>query len=353
MASRSWRAEVIFENPFGVCLSNLPTDIYLPSAHVYGNPKGWATTQFVAEDGTRVNPGRNRIAHDYTVSYLKQTIDLVRRTYNLSEDTEVSISRFGSPGSGNSEGYLFTGYNKDNVASNADSVVPEILTRMDTGEHMFQADFRQEIGGTYFDRTVNFNYDGETQTFYNLQDVINFWAVYLNVEPSEFETTYIHTDENDVSTTYSNDEIANSPWPGFGCNTEKRTTIVNLEDNTSSTISVEFDFSPRLNPSEIPVTIIDGDPPLTELGNGDGSIVISDNGNISMSNDGGTFFMNEYGNAGFFANNDVSLTANTQVQLGAGSTSLDVNNTFTFRDDTGVASLTAAEINRLKELLGE
>ena len=92
MASQPWRAEVIFENPFGVCVSDLHTNIYLPSAHVYGNPKGWATTQFVAEDGTRTASGRNKIAYDYTVSYLKQTIDLVRRTYNLSEDIAVSLS---------------------------------------------------------------------------------------------------------------------------------------------------------------------------------------------------------------------------------------------------------------------
>ena len=89
------------------------------------------------------------------------------------------------------------------------------------------------------------------------------------------------------------------------------------------------------------------------LENGDGSVTVSDNGNITMLNDGGTFFLNEFGNAGFFANGDASLTANTQVQLGVGGTTFDVNNTFTFRDDTGVASLTAAEINRLKELLGE
>ena len=60
--------------------------------------------------------------------------------------------------------------------------------------------------------------------------------------------------------------------------------------------------------------------------NGDGSVTIHDNGNIIMSNDGGTFFLNEFGNVGFYANNDASLTANAQVQLGVGGTSVTVEN---------------------------
>ena len=110
--SQPWRAEVVFGNPFGVCLDFLPTNSYLPGAYVYGNVNGLATTQLVAEDGTLTTNGRKRSAHDYTVDYLKQAIDLVRRTYNLSEDTVVHITRFNS-GSGNSKGHLFTNYSKN------------------------------------------------------------------------------------------------------------------------------------------------------------------------------------------------------------------------------------------------
>ena len=86
--------------------------------------------------------------------------------------------------------------------------------------------------------------------------------------------------------------------------------------------------------------------------NGDGAVTIHDNGNIIMSNDGGTFFLNEFGNVGFYANNDASLTANTQVQLGVGGTSVTVeNDCFTFRDGTGNVELTADDLTRLKALL--
>ena len=51
---------------------------------MYGR-SGLATLQLVAEDGTRTAGGSNRSAHDYTVNFLKQAIDLVRHTYNLPE----------------------------------------------------------------------------------------------------------------------------------------------------------------------------------------------------------------------------------------------------------------------------
>ena len=102
------------------------------------------------------------------------------------------------------------------------------------------------------------------------------------------------------------------------------------------------------------MTIIDGDPVVsgTMLENGGGSVTVSDNGNISMLNDGGTFFLNEFGNVGFYAAGDASLTAESQVQLGSGGTTFNVDsNGLNMRDSTGTVSFTADELSRLKDLL--
>ena len=89
-----------------------------------------------------------------------------------------------------------------------------------------------------------------------------------------------------------------------------------------------------------------------ELLSNNASITVADNGNINMSNDGGAFFLNEFGNVGFYANGDASLTSDNQVQLGVGQNSVTVENgSLTIRDETGSATLTAEQINRLKETL--
>ena len=69
-----------------------------------------------------------------------------------------------------------------------------------------------------------------------------------------------------------------------------------------------------------------------------------------MSNDGGSFFLNEFGNAGFYASGDASLTADNQVQLGVGGTTLTIGSDgFTFRDSTGTVSFTADELSIIKD----
>ena len=87
---------------------------------------------------------------------------------------------------------------------------------------------------------------------------------------------------------------------------------------------------------------------MTESLNVNGNLTVT--GTISMSNDGGSFFLNEFGNAGLYASGDVSLTADNQVQLGVGGTSITVeNDMFIFRTSTDSVELSIDELSRLKE----
>ena len=77
---------------------------------------------------------------------------------------------------------------------------------------------------------------------------------------------------------------------------------------------------------------------------------LSVSGSLNISNDTGTFFMNEFGNAGIYAHGDASPTADNQVQLGVGGTSITVeNDMFIFRTSTDSVELSIDELSRLKE----
>ena len=210
------------------------------------------------------------------------------------------------------------------------------------GDYLFRTSFRQRIEGVWIDRTVGLQHTGDTIEIHNVTDLENYYASAMGMD-----TAFV------VNGLGGND--ADAVAAGVGCSDQYLDiTIFNVDNPVASTITVEPDFQGL--PSSSSITIIDGDPVVsgTMLENGDGSVTVSDNGNISMLNDGGTFFLNEFGNVGFFANGDASLTANTQVQLGSGGTTFNVDsNGLNMRDSTGTVSFTADELSRLKELLGE
>ena len=100
----------------------------------------------------------------------------------------------------------------------------------------------------------------------------------------------------------------------------------------------------------------------TRLENGSGVIEIEDSGNINMRNDGGVFYLNEYYNAGFFAEGDVSLTADQTVMIAAGSARAQIlsigSHGFYFRQDGNIAPdgtshvvLTMDDLRKLKALI--
>ena len=208
----------------------------------------------------------------------------------------------------------------------------------DVGHYpLFTADWDIEIDGIMVTRNVELNYTGERVELYTIDDLINFFALFFGITYEEVYEYITHEPGN----------------PSLGCETYIRATVFDI-DGPGGTIEVDIDFTGGSIPGDVTVTTIDGDPVVfnTMLENGDGSVNISDSGNITMLNDGGTFFLNEFGNVGFYANGDASLTADNQVQLGVGQNSVTVENgSLTIRDETGSATLTAEDINNLKDLL--
>ena len=88
------------------------------------------------------------------------------------------------------------------------------------------------------------------------------------------------------------DASQNTPQyePSLDCETYIKATIVDV-DGPAGPVEIDIDFTGGSIPGDVTVTVVDGDPivPTTMIENGDGSVTISDNGNILMLNDGGTF----------------------------------------------------------------
>ena len=241
---------------------------------------------------------------------------------------------------------------------------PIPIVTFEDGDAILAAEFRQMQSGVWTDRSIRVEHSGPALSIYTIQEFKDFLINELGVSDEELDISgeeSIGGEINFVPRTGLDDDIPEPPegfyyweeawqyWPGANCPTSLELEIVDLSYDVSSTILIEPDYVPVPGPST--VTVIDGNPG-NRIENEDGAVTIHDNGNIIMSNDGGTFFLNEFGNVGFYANNDASLSANTHVQLGVGGTSVTVeNNCFTFRDGTGNVELTADDLTRLKALL--
>ena len=329
----SYVVKVELMNPLGVCLEN----------------PGRALTERRFGHRCLVYETDSITGFDITVGnwYVDETDslaqDYIRRVYNLPDDTGVSATSSWGIEHANIPGDLDKAFSTEAEAleyvdtlGNPNPIITLPLDG-DPERPLFTTWWREEIDGIMVTRNVELRYTGEQVAIYTINDLINFLALFFGVTPEE------------VPVRRAADGI---PAQSLDCETYLKATIVDV-DGPAGPIEIDIDFTGS-SIGDVTVTTIDGDPivPNTMIENGDGAVTIHDNGNIIMSNDGGTFFLNEFGNVGFYANNDASLTANAQVQLGVGGTSITVeNDCFTFRDGTGNVELTADELTRLKALL--
>ena len=343
----TWIVSTEVINPFGIRLGELNPEDYKPYVRTFTS-SALMTVEFETYHGTNVG-GRER--HTYWIRIVLEDIirDYIRRVYNLSYDTEIT-QRFGLDwrviyhDETSTAGYP-TPPQKTTFVSKAEALEfvdtlgnPEPLMVMSNNFTLVDANWQQEIDGETVNRSIKLTYTGDDVNLYTISDLINFLAVFFEVSQSRVLSA-IEYDNN------LRPIITSSPYI--------KATVIDVEGPTDN-IEVDIDFDGSSIPSDVTVTVVDGDPIVstTMLENGDGTITISDNGNINMRNDGGTFFLNEFGNVGFYANGDASLTANTQVQLGVGGTTITIeNDCFTFRDSTGNVEYTADELSRLKNLL--
>ena len=154
-------------------------------------------------------------------------------------------------------------------------------------EPLFTGSWREAVDGIFIDRRVELFYTGDEVELYTINDLVNFLALFFEVTPEEILDESYYTDR-DGQTTLDN-------APSLDCETYIKATITQ-DYFPAGPIEVDIDFTgssiPATTDVDITITHV-GNPvvPTTLLENGDGSLVISDNGNINMSNDGGSFYL--------------------------------------------------------------
>ena len=342
----SYAVHVEVINPYGICLGDELTRVRF-------NP--FASLSINLYDHTflfRNYQGIGNLYDFYWSHFWRMDIDTLitdyfTQTYNIT-DTRRSFlwsSVFRSV-STRSENHQRNFHTKAEALEYVDTLGnPEPIVAISNGDNVFTATWEEQIDGIWIERSGALEYTGDGVTLYTINDLRDFLVLFFGVTSEEIPiedgvTTYEETLGDDAR-----------PVPEINCEPYLKATIIDI-DGPDEAVEINIDFDGSSVPGDVIVTVIDGDPPATELENGAGSITISDNGNILMLNDGGTFFLNEFGNVGFYANGDASLTADSQVQLGVGQNSVTVENgSLTIRDSSGSATLTAAELNSLKDLL--
>ena len=364
----TWIVDTEIINPWGLCLGeNVPNTNYKPYATVNFNS---ATSGISSYQGLRDTSSRPVQTHSLGLNFQWLISDYVRRTYDLAE-TDLAHTR-GSwrVGGNNSAGETLEFDTEEEARAYADNLgPPPAMLTLEDGDLISEVQVEQYIDGVRIGRDIEIRHSGDTVVFYVFRDWVNYLATLLELDGSDYIdnemlNSYTYRPDDWVN---SNDDIRsgggfmdwqNNPqnfydyYPGDDCTPSRRIKIIELNGGLEEVIEVGLDYTPIPAPTDVTITVVDGDPPATMLENGPGSVTIHDNGNIVMLNDGGTFFLNEFGNVGFYANGDASLTADNQVQLGVGQNSVTVENgSLTIRDETGSATLTAEDINRLKETL--
>ena len=333
-------------NPAGICLEFSGGEDYTPyvSRITSRSSDDRLWVGFTSYHGTNASDGNAYWVHNFTVRIEDLVKDHIRRAYNLSDDIEI-VAEFDSSAWRRSSITEVRGTQQTfeteaealeyvDTLGNPESVLT-IPHRIYTD--LVRATWRQEIDGVFINRSTELNYTGDLVELYTINDVINFFALFFEVTPEDVIVEH-HSP-------------VGADRPSVDCEPYIKATVVDI-DGPGDTVEIDIDFTGGSIPGDVTVTVVDGDPPLTELENGAGSVTISDAGNINMRNDGGTFFLNEFGNVGFYASGDASLTAESQVQLGSGGTTFNVDsNGLNMRDSTGTVSFTADELSRLKELL--
>ena len=325
------------KNPFGICLGE---DYVVPSngspyvGFFNGNNRAGLTFRV---DG----PDSQDYPHRWELDYNQLAVDLARQTYDIPDDAFNISGSYAAD-----RNFLYRTSRRFDTEAEALAYVdtlgnPEPLVEFEDGDTLFYVRWTVTIEGLSITTRANLVYSGDPVTLYTAKELRDFLIIFFGANPEEFNYEY-SSDTGEVNP------------PSLDCDPYLRVKVIDVgELNPDIVVDIDFDGSSSI-PGDVVVTVTDGDPGLvlTEIVNGDGSVTIADNGNINMSNDGGTFYLNEFGNAGFFANGDASLTANTQVQLGSGGTTFNVDsNGLNMRDSTGTVSFTADELSRLKDLL--
>ena len=342
-------------NPFGICLGeDLPKDNYTPYGRFVTNGRELGNYVFWSYTGGFPPRYVSHPAHEWLVDRSTPSTDTIItdyffQAYDISDNyRNFSWSDAFEPWMTSNENHQRTFETEAEALEYVDTLGnPEPVHIVSNGQDVFSATWEEEINGIWVEKSGQLRYTGDEIVLYTITDFWNFLELFLSAEISWIGR--ITNSAEDVEEIYG---IEPSPVPEINCDPYLKATILEAETDTS--IEINIDFTGSSIPGDVTVTIIDGDPivPLTMLENGPGSVAIADNGNILMLNDGGTFFLNEFGNVGFYANGDASLTADNQVQLGVGQNSVTVESgSLTIRDSSGSATLTAAEINSLKDLL--
>ena len=343
-------------NPFGMCRGeDLPKDLYTPYARfdVIGYELGnYVFRSFTGRDLTSRYTGHS--SHLWIVDRDAPSTDTIItdyffQAYDISDNyREFSWSDAFEPWNTTNENHQRTFETEAEALEYVDTLGnPEPIHIVRNGQDVFSATWEEEINGVWVERSGQLRYTGDEIVLYTINDFFNFLELFLSAEIS-----FIGENSHSAENAHEFYGIELEPVPEINCDPYLKATILEAETDTS--IEINIDLTGSSIPGDVTVTIIDGDPivPLTMLENGPGSVAIADNGNILMLNEGGTFFLNEFGNVGFYANGDASLTADNQVQLGVGQNSVTVESgSLTIRDSSGSATLTAAEINGLKDLL--
>ena len=143
--------------------------------------------------------------------------------------------------------------------------------------------------------------------------------------------------------------------PAFMSNPQETSFVcINIDTLVQTEISVSLP-----DESRVEVTIIDGDPPMTSLANGNSSIFIDPAGAVRMqaaTADGAplaSFFLTEHGAGGFNVNGSFFANGNREASFGGGGHTFTLDERgYTFRHDRENVTFTFEEIKRLKDLIG-
>ena len=384
----SWVVEVTHDDIIGICTDDIfKANEYNGFEHIqeYQDLRFMGLPEVTFSSGERISVGRpgfevnvkrefriypigpppfgrgiySNPTEEHTLSYVvgDTFFDYIKQINDLPEDTVLYASEFFSTDN-NSWAYTEHSFDTQEAAEefvNNFEIAPIATINNDDVLCKFSRDGETE--GHSWTQHFYLRYSGDTVKIYTLQDWLNFFATLLGTDgnPFAFGGYKYRPVPPYPSTTYTPIDIpadeADEIFPMHNCSPSVDLKSIELITGVIQN-RVIINYNPSIiDPTNVTVTSIIEEG-TNRIENGNGSVAVYDNGNIIMSNDGGTFFLNEFGNVGFFANGDASLTANAQVQLGVGATTVTVENDgFTFRDGTGNVELTADDLTRLKALL--
>ena len=252
--NKPWIVDVNTVNPWGICLADHVDDETVSEAFatcLY--PNSAVSTDIRTQRILQFNFYWTRGDGDGfngSIDASSRAIVWVRDTYDLPNSTNITIDATVFP----DELVIYDEYRETSVITNhaqerfeteaeaiefaeSQSVVP--LITFNDGDYLFRAQFRQEVGGVWVDRNVGIQHVGDPIEVYTITDLENYYANAFG--PYDYPVFYTQNlyDQTD-------------------CETSLNITIFNVDEDVSSTITVDPDFQGV--PGGSTVTIVDGDP---------------------------------------------------------------------------------------------